>query len=121
MKPGFIRVALTAVVAVVGLGLGTGARAQDQDQEKMRSQMEEQAGKAQMQNLRILGLTVKKVDPKQHKVTFEAKISPEASYTTTTGEPIRIDQLKEGDQVRAAFDPATGQVMEVQVLPAKKK
>jgi len=33
--------------------------------------------------------------------------------------PIKLDQLKEGDSVRALFDPQTGEVVRVDVTPAK--
>jgi hypothetical protein len=69
-------------------------------------------------NLRTVTLTVKKVDTKNHKVVFEAHVKPEANLTES-GHPIKLDQLKEGDTVRAAFDPKTGDVVRVDVTPGK--
>jgi hypothetical protein len=54
------------------------------------------------------------VDKAKHKVTFEARVSPEASVSSN-GEPIRIDNLKPGDQVKASFNPATGEVSQLDV------
>jgi hypothetical protein len=73
-------------------------------------------------DLRTITLTVKEVDADQHKVTFEATVKPEA--TTSSGRPIKLDQLREGDTVRASFDPKTGEVVRVDVTPGpepKKK
>ncbi len=76
----------------------------------------QKGGTYQAKDLRTLTLTVKQVDPQNHKVTFEATVKPEA--TSSSGKPIKLDQLKEGDQVRAAFDPKTGEVVRVDVTPA---
>ena len=65
-------------------------------------------------NLRQATITVLKVDKATHTVTFKAKVQPEANLTKD-GQPIKIDQLKEGDQVRASFDPATGDVKSLEV------
>jgi hypothetical protein len=74
-------------------------------------------------DLRTVTVTVKEVDPQNHKVTFEATVKPEA--TNSAGQPIKLDQLREGDTVRAAFDPKTGDVVRVDVTsgpePTKKK
>jgi hypothetical protein len=59
-------------------------------------------------------LTVKDVDQANHKVTFVAKVSPEANVRSD-GQPIRIDALKAGDQVKAQFNPATGEVSQLDV------
>jgi Cu/Ag efflux protein CusF len=67
-------------------------------------------------DLRTVTITVKEVDSKNHKVTFEATVKPEANVTSS-GQPIKLDQLREGDTVRAAFDPKTGEVVRVDVTP----
>jgi hypothetical protein len=69
-------------------------------------------------DLRTVTLTVKEVDAKKHRVIFEATVTPEANVTSS-GQPIKLDQLKEGDTVRASFDPKTGDVVRVDVTPAK--
>ena len=71
------------------------------------------------ENLRQATVTVIQVDPMNHKVRFEAQVQPEANLMQN-GQPIRLDQLKEGDQVRASFDPATGEVVKLDVLRAKR-
>jgi hypothetical protein len=73
-------------------------------------------GTFQEKNLRIVTLTVKEVDADKHRVTFEATVKPEANVTSS-GRPIKLDQLREGDTVRAAFDPKTGEVVRVDVTP----
>jgi len=75
-------------------------------------------GKYSEKQLRTVTLTVKEVDTKNHKVVFEAHVKPEANLTES-GHPIKLDQLREGDTVRAAFDPATGDVVRVDVTPGK--
>jgi Cu/Ag efflux protein CusF len=67
------------------------------------------------ENLRTVTVTVESVDPKQNKVTFQAAVQPEANITSD-GQPIRLQQLQEGDQVRASFDPATGELVRAQVI-----
>lgn len=77
----------------------------------------QKAGTYEEKDLRTVTVTVKKVDPQNHKVTFEATVKPEA--TNSSGRPIKLDQLKEGDRIRASFDPKTGDVVRVDVTPAK--
>jgi hypothetical protein len=59
---------------------------------------------------RQVTVTVKSVDPEHHKVTFEAHVKPEA------GGVARLDSLKVGEQVRATFDPATGEIITIEAL-----
>lgn len=68
-------------------------------------------------HMRTVTVTVKSTDPANHKVDFEAQVTPEASIIEN-GQPIRLDQLKPGDQVRASFDPATNNVVKLQVTRA---
>jgi Cu/Ag efflux protein CusF len=114
MKASIVRIAL-ALAVVLGIASGRSF-----SQEKMREQMKKEATES-IEALRIVQLTVKDVKPTEHKVTFEMTVSPEASYRSGQGEPIRIDQLKPGDEVRAAFDPKTGEVVQVQVIPVPVK
>lgn len=81
----------------------------------------EKGGAPPDSELRHVTFTVKQVDKANHTVTFTAKVSPEANIEKN-GQPIRIDQLRPGDEVRAAFDPSTGEVMKVQMIggPTKK-
>lgn len=77
----------------------------------------QKAGTYRSTELRTVTLTVKQVDPENHRVTFEATVKPEANLTES-GRPIKLDQLKEGDTVKASFDPKTGDVVRVDVAPA---
>lgn len=71
------------------------------------------------EQLREVTITVKKVDTNKHKVTFEAQVAPEAPVMRE-GRTLKIDQLREGDEVRAMFDPRTREVVRVQVTrPAR--
>jgi hypothetical protein len=114
---------LMAGMALAALGLAGSARAQAQQQtqqpEGIRKEMEQQSTQ-QISQLRAVTITVQNVDPKSHTVTFQAHVKPEANFKSGQGTPIRIDDLKKGDQVRAAFDPKTGEVVAVQVLRAGK-
>ena|SRR2546425_1182846 len=65
--------------------------------------------------LRKVTVRVKEVDPSSHTVVLEAHVSPEATVTSN-GQPITIDQLKPGDEVRASFDPKTGEVVKVETV-----
>ncbi len=67
------------------------------------------------QAMRKVTATVKSVDRKNHKVTLEARVTPEANIIEN-GQPIRLDQLKPGDSVSASFDPNTGEVMKIEVV-----
>ena len=64
---------------------------------------------------RKVTVRVKDVDPSSHTVVFEAHVSPEATVTSN-GQKISIDQLKPGDQIRASFDPKTGEVLKVETV-----
>ena len=70
--------------------------------------------KDQAMDMRQATITVMKVDKANHTVTFKAHVQPEANVTKD-GQPIKLDQLKEGDQVRASFDPSTGEVKSLDV------
>ena len=69
--------------------------------------------------VRTVTVTVKEVDPKNHTVTFQATVKPEA--TTSPGRTVQLDQLREGDQIRASYDPKTGEVVRVDVTPGHPK
>jgi Cu/Ag efflux protein CusF len=79
----------------------------------------QKSGTYEQKNIRTVTVTVKEVDSKHHKVTFEATVKPEA--TTSSGRPIKLDQLREGDTIRAAFDAKTGEVVRIDITPAKEK
>jgi hypothetical protein len=74
--------------------------------------------------LRKVTIKVKDVDPTQHVVVFEARVSPEAQVMSN-GQKIAIDQLKAGDELRASFDPKSGEVVKLETVkqgaPIKKK
>jgi Cu/Ag efflux protein CusF len=114
---------------VAGLLLAAGAaRGEDTskgDASKQETQApgttsKQKAGTFKSTDLRTVTLTVKQVDPQNHRVTFEATVKPEANVTSS-GKPIKLDQLKEGDTVKAAFDPKTGDLVRVDVTPAAEK
>jgi hypothetical protein len=71
-------------------------------------------------NVRTVTMTVKQVNPSAHKVTLDVQVKPETNITSS-GQPIRIDQLKPGDQVRASFDVTTGEMTELQVTKKSPK
>jgi hypothetical protein len=73
--------------------------------------------KNDVENQRIVTVTVKDVDPDLHVVTFQAKVRPEANIMRD-GRAIAIDQLMPGDSVKMAIDMATGEVMRVDVMKA---
>lgn len=102
--------------AVLGLLLmGGPALAEESKPGTVTTQKE---GTYSEKQLRTVTLTVKQVDTKNHKVVFEAHVKPEANLTES-GRPIKLDQLREGDTVRASFDPKTGDVVRVDVTPGK--
>ena len=71
--------------------------------------------KHDVENERLVTVTVKEVDPAMHMVTFQAKVRPEANIMRD-GQPIAIDQLMPGDSVKMAIDMSTGEVMRVDVV-----
>lgn len=71
-------------------------------------------------NIRHLSVVVKDVDRDEHRVTFEAKVSPEANIRSN-GRPIKLDELNKGDAIRIAFDPATGEVVKTEVVRQARK
>jgi hypothetical protein len=103
--------ALMTAAAIALLGLG--ARAQMDDQTKTKI-TKERASSLDPSQMRTLTIKVKDVDRAQHKVLFEAQVSPEAT-ASKDGQTIRVDQLKPGDEVRASFDPSTGEVLKLEV------
>lgn len=72
------------------------------------------------ENIRRLSVTVKDVDRDEHKVTFEARVSPEVNIVQN-GQPIALDTLQKGDSIRISFDPATGQIVKTEVLRKARK
>ncbi len=67
------------------------------------------------ENLRTFSLKVKDVDKAKKTVDFQAKVKPEANIIES-GKPIKLDQLNPGDEVRASFDPSTGEVVRLEVI-----
>jgi Cu/Ag efflux protein CusF len=65
---------------------------------------------------------VKKVDASKHSVRIssstgaeqELKLAPDAKIMRD-GTQVSLDQLKEGDQVRASFDPSSNQTTSIQL------
>lgn len=112
---------LSGIVCAVVLGMGTayaqnaGESADEPMMPGERSTTVERGTTTSEEDLRTVTVTVESVDPKQNKVTFEAAVQPEANITSD-GQPIRLQQLQEGDQVRASFDPMTGELIKAQVI-----
>lgn len=111
-----------AAAGAAALAVTTTALADEEAQKEQRpgTTTAQAGGVYNEAQLRTLTLTVKKVDPSKHTVEFEATVKPEADIEES-GRPIKIDQLKPGDTVRAAFDPKTGDVVRVEVTPAPSK
>jgi len=73
--------------------------------------------------------TVKKVDKNKKSVKIssasggdqEVKVADNATVLTSDGSPGGLDQLKEGDQVRASLDPSSNQATKLQVVSSKDK
>lgn len=105
------------------LVLGTAAIAQ-QEEEPAKPGGEEMGQAAPEGELRELTLTVVQTNPKEHSVVFKAQVKPEASIMKE-GRSLQIDQLRPGDEVRASFDPLTGDIQKIEVTraapPAQKK
>jgi hypothetical protein len=74
----------------------------------------QQPGYTAPQDVRVVTVNVKDVDPDAHTVTFTATVTPEANIERN-GQPIRIDQLKKGDHLRMYVDTRTGQVIRADV------
>lgn len=103
---------MTIGAAIMTLGLAAPAIAQEgmepaPGQEKITVERSTELPKGQEREVTV---TVKEVDPQNHKVTFEARVNPEA------GGAVRLDKLQEGQQVRATFDPSTGEIISLEVL-----
>jgi hypothetical protein len=116
---------LFKVALLAGLGVGGLAVAKDDSKQRTVTQAEErpsydtkrttQRGEMPPEgSMREVTATVKGVDRKNHKITVELQVSPEANFMSD-GKPIKIDQVKEGDKVSAWIDPASGDVMKMEV------
>jgi hypothetical protein len=82
-------------------------------------QSTEQRGMTRGENLRAITVMVTNVDRAQHKVTFEARVFPEASIKSN-GTPIMLDELNEGDSLRVLVDPAKGEVVSTTVTKQRR-
>ena len=110
---------VVAALGLSGLAFAQAAGSSGQaPQGKEKYTYEKQSG-VNKQKLRTFTLTVKDVNRDQHKVGFEAKVSPEANIMES-GQAIKLDQLKQGDQVRASFDPKTNSVVKLEVVKAPR-
>jgi Cu/Ag efflux protein CusF len=110
------------VTAAIALGLTSIAglsRSSAQEKPEQKTTVERRTT-TRPEDIRRLTVTVKKVDRDAHKVMFEAKVSPEASISYN-GQPIALDALKEGDAIRLAFDPKTGEVIKAEVVRKARK
>lgn len=75
----------------------------------------DQAGMQELQ------ATVKKVDKSSNKLTFEVPLSTQASIEDKNQKKIQLSELSEGDEVRASFDPVTGDITKVEVVSKGKE
>lgn len=90
---------------------------QDQQPSTLHDSTDKQAGsQAGMQELQA---TVKKVDKSNHKLTFEVPLSTQASIEDKDQKKIQLSELSEGDEVRASFDPVTGDITKLEVVSKK--
>jgi hypothetical protein len=102
------------IAALMAAGLARPAAAQSSTRpEETTTTTKEKAHNIPDSQLRKVTVTVRDVDPSQHTVVFTAHVSPEAAVMNE-GQRIRIDELKPGDEIRASFDPKTGEVMKVE-------
>ena len=102
-----------------GSAFAQGTKSQEPLPPGAASRAYEKGTKVSPESLRSLSLKVLEVDQKQHTVNFQAKVKPEADITQS-GQPIALDQLKPGDEVRASFDPRTGEVIRLEVIKAPR-
>jgi hypothetical protein len=113
---------ITAAALAVTLSSGTGctrSTTQAQATGEKKAQVE-RSTTTPKENIRQVSIVVKDVDRKAHKVTFEARVSPEANILHN-GQPIALDTLQKGDSLRVAFDPATGEVIKAEVVRKARK
>lgn len=96
-------------VAAIGL-LGTAAQADDYGSTAHDSakSYQKQAQTALPGGQTSMNVTVQKVDKANNKIWFETEVSDIANKST-------LDKLKPGDEVRASFDPATGEVTKIEM------
>jgi hypothetical protein len=117
-----MKATILAFCGLLTLGTSLAARADSAatGQPKGGKMTYESGKQVEEQNLRKLTLKVKDVDKANHRVTFEAQVAPEAQVAKD-GQPIKLDELKAGDEVRAAFDPKTGEVQKLEIERAGSK
>lgn len=107
---------VSAVTALLGVGYSISSAQEEPSQLEQRSTtVERTSSGTSPENIRMVTLTVKEVDEDKHKVTFEAKVRPEANLEKN-GRPIKLDELNEGDQLKVSIDTASGEVVRAQVL-----
>jgi len=99
--------------AALGAALLFGAGAAEAN-EGSKSKVDEQASQQAGAQQEVM-LTVTEVDQQNNKVQFEANIDPTAQVQKGS-ETIAVSDLQPGDQVRASFDPNTGEVQSLEVI-----
>ena len=109
--------ALSAAASVAFLTVAGGSQtsAQQAPAPGQQKTTMERGTTASRADIRTVTVTVKDVDRADHKVTFEAKVAPEANLMRN-GEPIRIDQLQKGDSLRMQLDTRTGEIIKAEVV-----
>jgi acetamidase/formamidase len=109
---------VSAVLAMFGVAYSISSAQETPTPMEQRTTTVERSEPGSAANIRTLTLTVKDVDKDEHKVTFEAKVKPEANLMKN-GQPIKLDQLEEGDVLRVSMDTSTGEVVKAQVTKTR--
>jgi FlaG/FlaF family flagellin (archaellin) len=107
---------VSAVAALLGVGYSiSSAQEAPTEMEQRTTTVERSQSGSSAENVRMVTLTVKEVDEDEHKVTFEAKVRPEANLEKN-GRAIKIDELSEGYQLKVSIDTKSGEVVRAQVV-----
>lgn len=104
---------LTGVLAAGVLAFAGTANAQWDNSGSQPGSQGQQGSQAQMQGQQaeVTGV-VKSVDKTQRTITLQLPVSASATIERD-GSHSSLDQIKEGDDVRAAFDPSTDKLVDV--------
>jgi len=105
---------LPATVAAALLATAGAAGAEGKD--KKEGEQMGQLGQDQQEVM----LTVTSVDQASNKVQFEANLDPTAQIQKGN-ETITVNDLQPGDNVRASFDPMTGEVQSLEVIEGSQQ
>ncbi len=121
---GLMSVAVPAFAAEATKGTGTQGSQQGTmqggQQQGSQQQGSQQQGSQQFQQ-RVTSYTgvVKEVDKDKNMVTLQLPLAPNASVLKD-GQRASIDDLKEGDDVRASFDPQSNKIIRLDIQSGKE-